>query len=198
MFVAHQSNLSAWADRLTHARMVSAPVLLAAAMLDAPRVFVVVAACGFLSDALDGPLARAAHSASPRGAALDSRADVALCVAMLIGLAILLPAPFRAERVTLVVVVSAYVVPIAVGWLKFRTLTAYHTILARVSLVVLPLSVVLWLAWQTAWPVHAAAALLTLSAVEELAITLMLPAPRHDVPHLFSSAIHASPSRPEP
>ena len=197
MLVAHHGNMSMWANRLTHTRLASAPVLIAAALLGAPRVFSIVAAYSLVTDALDGPLARASHSASAHGAALDSRADVALCAALLIGLGILWPAPLAAERLTVAVVVVAYLTPIIVGWLKFRRLTSYHTILARVSFVLLPIGCALWIVLHTAWPIRVAATVLALSAIEELIITLRLSAPRHDVPHLLSPAIRFSPSRPE-
>ncbi len=95
------------------------------------------------------------------------------------------------------VVVVAYLTPIIVGWLKFRRLTSYHTILARVSFVLLPIGCALWIVLHTAWPIRVAATVLALSAIEELIITLRLSAPRHDVPHLLSPAIRFSPSRPE-
>jgi cardiolipin synthase len=175
-----------WADRLTISRVVCAPMLLTGAIADAAAPFGAVAVFGVLSDIADGPIARAAATASPRGAQLDSLADLTFYPAVLIGLVLLFPAQFRAESGPLLTVLAAYAIPILIGWCKFGALTAYHTILARIALGVVPASAVLWLSTGVTTPLYWGIALLVLSAVEEVLITLRLRAARVNIPHLFA------------
>lgn len=175
-----------WADRFTVSRFVCAPMLLTAAVADATVPFSAVAVFGVLSDIIDGLIARATATASPRGAQLDSRADLTFYPAVLLGLVLLFPAQFRAESGPLLIVLTAYAIPILIGWCKFGALTAYHTILARIALGVVPTSAVLWLSTGVTTPLYWGIALLVLSAVEEVLITLRLRAARANIPHLFA------------
>ena len=176
---------SSWADRLTISRFVCAPMLLTAAVADAAVPFSAVAVFGVLSDIIDGLIARANATASPRGAQLDSRADLTFYSAVLFGLVLLFPAQFRAESGPLVIVLTAYAIPILIGWCKFGALTAYHTMMARIALGVVPASAVLWLSTGVTPPLYWGIALFVFSAVEEVLITLRLRPARANIPHLF-------------
>jgi cardiolipin synthase (CMP-forming) len=139
-------------------------------------------------------VARATASASARGAQLDSRADLAFFPAVIFGLVLLFPAQFRAESGTLMLVLTAYAMPILIGWFKFGALTAYHTVLARIALCVMPTTAVLWLSTGATTPLYCAVTLLVLSAVEEILITLRLRSAQSNISHLFTVPQHHSPS----
>lgn len=95
-------------------------------------VFWLCYALGMASDALDGPLARALRCQSDSGARLDSLADLALTAALLAslartglftGLTLWLSATAGLVRLT------AY----AVGWRRFHTFAAIHTVLNKIT-----------------------------------------------------------------
>jgi cardiolipin synthase (CMP-forming) len=186
MYLSVVSYGLSWADRLTISRLCCAPLLLIAATGGARMPFVALTFYGMLSDIVDGAVARSTASASPRGARLDSRADLAFYPAVLLGLMLMFPAQFRAESGTLALVLTAYAMPILLGWFKFGTLTAYHTVLARLALGALPITAMLWLATGATPPLYGAVTLFVLSAVEEMLITLRLRTAQSNIPHVFA------------
>jgi phosphatidylglycerophosphate synthase len=172
-------------NAFTISRMAAAPVALLAAFLGETAWFAWIVAFGLVTDAIDGPLARRLKTASPRGARLDSRADLTFNSAGLVGVAVLFSAQLAAEWPLVATAVVAYAGPMAAGWFKFGRLTSYHTRLARASLVLCPLALGVWLGFDTLFPLQTSVAVLVLSGIEELAITWKLDRPIDDVAHVF-------------
>jgi CDP-diacylglycerol--glycerol-3-phosphate 3-phosphatidyltransferase len=143
------------------------------------------------SDAIDGTVARKTGSASPLGARLDSIADAAVYLSVPPAALLLYPVLREREAITLVVILLGYVVPIAIGYAKYRRLTAYHTLAARAAGILLGIAFILFVALGLTWPLRVAAAILVISAIEEVAITALLPAWRANV----GSVAHALRSR---
>jgi CDP-diacylglycerol--glycerol-3-phosphate 3-phosphatidyltransferase len=160
--------------------------MLLSAALGSVGVCAGFATWALVSDALDGPLARALGVATERGARFDSAADCALYLSAP-WIALGLSPWLRANESALVLVVFvAYAVPVCYGMLKFRRLTSYHTTAARVSGVLLVAASVAALIARVAWPLYVAAALLIASAIEEVAITYTLDVWRAEVSSLWS------------
>ena len=183
------------ADLLTISRMVAAPALIVVAAVGSLLLFACLALLGLATDAADGAVARALRCTSPQGARLDSRADFAFYCAMLAGLVMLFPARFAIERTMLLLVLVGYLVPILVGWWKFKRLTSYHTALARVSIVLLSVVVPVWLWLGLVLPLRVVVAVYMLSAIEELVITFTLTWPRDNVVHVFRLFSASQPTR---
>lgn len=174
------------ADFITASRMIAAPLLLVLAVRGAADAFLGLAMYGFLTDAGDGTIARLQNRATARGARLDSCADLFFYTSVLAGLIWLFPTRLSEHVVLFVIVSIAYATPIVAGWLKFRRLTSYHTLLARVSVVSLAVGLFSWLLFEENLPMQAGAVVLMISAVEELAITRLLPSPRDNIATVFS------------
>ncbi len=172
-------------DGFTYSRMGAALLALLAAFAGETGWFARIVAFGFVTDAVDGPMSRLLKTASAHGARLDSRADLALNTAAAVGVMVLFPARLAAEWPLAVTAACAYAAPMIVGWCKFGRLTSYHTVLARVSLVLLPLTLVVWLRFDTLLPLQVSVAVLVLSGIEELVITWTLERPLDDVCHVF-------------
>jgi CDP-diacylglycerol--glycerol-3-phosphate 3-phosphatidyltransferase len=169
---------------LTVSRILASPVLLVAAVTGAADIFLAVLIYALLSDAIDGRLARATGHESTLGAQLDSWADCLLYLTTPIGVVLLLPWMLSREWATLATIVASYVVPITAGVIRYRRLTAYHTVAAKVSGTLLSAAGVWLIATGDAWPLRVAAGVLVISAAEELAITRVLPQWRANVPSL--------------
>jgi phosphatidylglycerophosphate synthase len=169
------------ADALTWCRIGAVPVLVVCAMTSEPTAFALVLLSALATDALDGPIARARGTVTAQSGALDSVADALLYVT----------APLLALRVypdlrhnlgsTMQVIVWSYAIPPAVGWLRFRRLPSYHTRLARLAGVSLGLAFTAYVTMSIRWPLSCAAAMLLVSAIEEIAITCVLSQWTHPV-----------------
>lgn len=163
-------------------RIVVAPLLLVAAWSGRPLLFLGLFAAALASDALDGFLARRLGQTSALGGMLDSWGDFALYCTTPLALWWLWPEVILRELPYVVAAIGAFLLPIAVGFAKFRRLTSYHTWGAKGAAVALGIATPLLLLGGPAWPFRLAVTILCLSAVEELAITLLLPHWQADIP----------------
>ena len=77
--------------------------------------------------------------------------------------------------------VAVFVLPALVSIAKFHRFASYHTLLTKISAVMMSLGIFALLAFDLAWPLYAAVAVLMIEAVENIAITLTLVAPRTDI-----------------
>jgi phosphatidylglycerophosphate synthase len=164
-----------FANLLTASRVVTVPLMLLTAWLQRSGWFALLLGYALVSDAVDGTIARKMGTASPLGARLDSIADAAVYLTAPIAALALYPVLREREWITVIVVFVSYVVPIAVGYLKYKRLTAYHTLAARAAGILLGLAALAFVTLGETWPLRAATAVLVFSAVEEIAITFVLP-----------------------
>jgi phosphatidylglycerophosphate synthase len=165
-------------------RVVALAALLVAAWFHATTTCLVLFSYCLVSDVVDGRIARATGQVSVLGARLDSAADCALVLTFPLVALFLFPSLRASETVTILLVFAGYAVPMVYGLLKYRRLTSYHTTAARAAAVSLAAGFFLFLVAGIAWPLRVATGLLLLSAIEELAMTRVLPAWRADVPSL--------------
>ncbi len=134
-----------------------------------------------LSDIIDGQIARRFQLETPLGSTLDSWADFLTSLTLPFALYWLQPGTIPRVRIAFIVALVAYFLPIAFGFAKFRRLTSYHTLLARIAAYALGASIVALFAHGPTWPFQVSVGLLALAAMEESAITLMLRNPRSNV-----------------
>jgi phosphatidylglycerophosphate synthase len=172
---------------LSGLRIALAPFLLWLAWTGHPTAFLWTFAFSLSTDLLDGYLARRWRAGSELGAKLDSWGDLAtyavfpLCAWWL----------FR-ERVweQLVFVIAgliAFVAPTAIGLVKFHRITSYHTRLAKLVAIVMGAGLILYLGFGVPWFFQAAVLFLLVEAIEEIAITAVLPEWRSNVPSVFAA-----------
>jgi len=166
-------------------RILCFPVLLALAWNGETAPFLVLFGIGLLSDLLDGVLARWLGLESNFGARLDQWGDFALWVSFAVGAFWLWPEIVRREAPYAVLGITCLLLPTAVAYTKYRSVPGYHTWLAKLTSVLMGIAVPLLLIFDFAWPFRVAAFSLLLSAVDETAITCLLPECRHDVPSVL-------------
>jgi phosphatidylglycerophosphate synthase len=178
-------------NALSCLRLALVPVQGAFALAGQPGPFLASFAAAMASDVADGQVARRLGQTSALGARLDSIADLATWASLPLFVGWLWPDLLRAEAPFVGAAIAAFVLPILAGFLRFGRLTSYHTIGAKLSSWAMALGAALLVAGSAAL-FHAAVVVLVLSAVEEIAITAVLPAWRPDVPSLWH-ALHEAP-----
>jgi CDP-diacylglycerol--glycerol-3-phosphate 3-phosphatidyltransferase len=169
------------ANLLSAFRLIAAPFLLYLAWTGRPRLFLALLALALLSDAIDGFVARRLQVKSELGSRLDSWGDLVTFLLVPLYVWWLWPDIIRREAGFVLLVLAAFVIPVAVGLLKFRQLTSYHTWSAKATAVLLSVAVFVLIIVDISWPFRCAAVLLCLSGLEEIAITLRLPELRSNV-----------------
>jgi len=170
---------------LSGLRLLSVPVLLFLAWADLEKEFIILFAGALLTDMADGYLARRLGQESELGARLDSWGDFAVYSATPICAWMLWPGLILREMPYVVAVVASFMLPVAVGFLKYRGLTSYHTWGAKLSAVLMGASALLLFAGGAHWPFRISTGILVLAQLEEIAITLLLAELHSNVPSVW-------------
>jgi CDP-diacylglycerol--glycerol-3-phosphate 3-phosphatidyltransferase len=169
------------ANLLSFFRLASAPVLLLLAVAGQRDSFLWLLAAAFLSDAIDGTVARLSGQANRFGAMLDSWADVTIYAVVAVSLFLLWPDVVREERVAVGTLVASFTLPALFGWLRFGCFTSYHTWLVKLAVVATVVGLYLLLLDLSPWPFRVAAVLALIAALEEMVISLVLPEERSNI-----------------
>jgi phosphatidylglycerophosphate synthase len=166
-------------------RLASAPVLLLLAWKGYPRLVLGLLVMTFASDLLDGYLARRFGQVSELGAKLDSVGDFAIYLTLTLAAWWLWPDILRREAPYFMAIILSYTLPPSIAVFKFRQLTSYHTWGAKLAALCVGSGVLLLFAGGPAWPFHLATPASVLAALEEIAITLVLPTCRSNMRSLW-------------
>jgi phosphatidylglycerophosphate synthase len=168
-------------NQLSGLRLALVPALLGLALAGALGPFLAVLALSLATDVLDGFLARRLDACSEAGSRLDSRADLATWLSLPLCAWLLRPEVVRAELPWIAAGLAASLGATALGFLRYRRLTSYHTLGAKASAVALGVAIFPMFASGAALPLRAALVLLVLSQIEEVAITCTLRTWHRDV-----------------
>jgi phosphatidylglycerophosphate synthase len=170
---------------LSCGRLLLVPVLLLLAWNNQPRIFLPCLIMSILTDAADGFLARRLKVSSEFGARLDSWADFSTTIALPFCAWWLRPDVIHQEAMALGIAACFFLAPIAVGFLKYRRLTSYHTWGAKLVFVVMSVTIVAIFAGGPGWLLRFAVPLIVISQIDELAITILLPEWHANVPSFW-------------
>lgn len=161
------------------------PVLLWLAYTGHPYWFLAVLTLAFITDALDGYIARRFNQVTALGAKLDSWADVSIYMSLSISVFWLWPDISAAEKLYILLVVNSILVPVIIGLLKFGALTSYHTWFVKFAAACTAISSIMLFAGGPALPFRIASILCIIGATEQILISLYLTAPKSNVKTLW-------------
>jgi CDP-diacylglycerol--glycerol-3-phosphate 3-phosphatidyltransferase len=166
-------------------RIASVPVLLAFAWHGAVTLFLVGFALGLVSDVLDGVVARRFDQVTAFGARLDQWGDFALWVSLPLAAWWLWPAILAREAAYVGIALGCMLLPTVIAYAKYRAIPGYHTGSVKLGSIAMGVAAPLLLLFDVAWPFRIAALFQIVCAIDELGITLLLPACRNDVPSVW-------------
>jgi CDP-diacylglycerol--glycerol-3-phosphate 3-phosphatidyltransferase len=172
---------------LSLSRIAAAPIQLALAYNGQKTAFLVILLLVLLSDAVDGLIARRLHQASDAGARLDSYGDFATYLSLPLCAWWLWPEIVRDEWPYMMAALLSYVVPVAIGFLRFRTLIAFHSRGAKLSAILLGITVLLMMLGGPYWPFRVSSVIFLLAGIETVAITFVMNVPKANVPSIFAA-----------
>jgi len=166
-------------------RLSMAPVLLWLGWYNYSHTVLVVLVVSFASDVLDGYLARRLGQTSDLGARLDSVADFAIYLTIPLVGWWLWPSIMRREAPYFIALIASTILPPIIGYYKFRTVTSYHTWAAKLAAFCVGSSVILLFVGWLPWLFRLATPVSVYAALEEIAITLVLPKSHSNVPSFW-------------
>jgi len=168
-------------------RIFTFPVLLYLLYVNNFELFKWMLGLSFLTDAIDGQLARTFKVNSIFGARLDSIGDDLTVLAGAIGL-VYTKSDFLLEQIPLLIsVFFVFVWQTVYALIKYKKPSAYHTYLAKIAAVLQGLFLLSVFFFESIWyPLYYSAILMTgVQLLEEIAMTYMLPVWKNDVKGVY-------------
>ena len=141
MFRLRSLNIADW---FSIYRIIAAPVLLILAIMGEREIFSWFLLISYMTDGIDGFLARRLNLSSARGSQLDSYGDQLTFIVALIGLWVFENAFIRENLVLILIAFSPYIIQMILAFRKYGRATAFHTYLAKISAIVQAVFI-LWL-----------------------------------------------------
>ncbi len=164
-----------------------APVLVYFAINQMEAWFLGVLLFSGFTDILDGFLARTLNQITALGAHLDSWGDFASYSTMAICAWILWPDIVEREMLYFGMIIASFSIPIAIGLIKFRGLTSYHTWSVKVAVAVTFTGYVLLFAELAQWPFVLASLVCVYAGIEQILITLTMNRERVNVSSIWAA-----------
>lgn len=178
-------------NALSLLRILLAPVLLALALKHMVLWYWLLLMCSIGTDLLDGFLARYLKQVSQLGSQLDSWGDFFIYASMAACAWILWPDIFLRESIYIAVFAACSVIPALAGAIKFSTLTSYHTWATKLSVAAAVIGYFLLFTGIAVLPFKLAVLLAIYAALEEVAITLVMPIARADIRSIWRALKYA-------
>jgi phosphatidylglycerophosphate synthase len=161
-------------NMISSIRFIAAPVMLWLAWHGYGVAFMVLLAISFLTDVLDGLVARLTGQMTQFGAMLDTWADLVTYMTIGFGSWWLWPEIVHREDIYLYIIVACFLIPATIAMIKFDTYVSYHTWGVKIAAACIGLSLYPLFLWGPAWPFRMAVFIYIVAAIEEVAITLTL------------------------
>lgn len=162
------------ADWFSFYRIAAAPFLLLVLWLGNREFFTWLLLVSYLTDAIDGFLARKLKITSPRGSQLDSFGDQITFVVGLIGLLVYEYDFINAHSFYIILVFLPYIFQMIIAFVKYGKATAFHTYLAKLSAITQAFFI-LWLLFfgPIYWLFYVMIVLGLLETIEEIVLIIM-------------------------
>jgi len=162
-------------------RILLAPVMFYSALKQQTYWFFGVLLLAIFTDVLDGLLARILNQATTLGSHLDSWGDFIIYSTMAICAWILWPDIMLREQLYFITIILSFTLPVLIGLIKFHAIISYHTWSVKLAVAITIISYILLFAEILDWPFRIATLFCIYAAIEEIAITLLIPHQRVNI-----------------
>jgi phosphatidylglycerophosphate synthase len=174
------------ADYFSIYRLVAAPILLLAIIFEQRVLTAALLLLSFLTDAIDGYLARKRKIETSRGTRLDTIGDLITLLIGLVAFIVFETSYFLDHLPIAIVATSLFIFQLVIALILFKTISSYHTYLAKATAVVIALFVVVT---PVIGPIdilfYFTFYLAIAEALEEIVITFILHKPEENVKGLY-------------
>ena len=173
---AKNTKLARLPNVISLARLLSVPVLVWLALQGWADWFAALLIVSLASDLVDGWMARRLNAVSRLGAVLDSMADMALTLTILLGIWILHPVVYEQDGWIIYSLVTAWFGAHCTSFWRYGRLASFHTWLIRIGIAVFNLFAVILLVFNYyPWLLYVSASLSLLGVFEHFILLALLP-----------------------
>ncbi len=172
---------------ITLYRILAAPLLFYYLLNGQLFIFKWLLLISFLTDAIDGYLARKLNASTRLGSMLDSLGDVLTIIVAVIGVIYTRPDFVAEQYVVIVCVCSLFILQIIFAIIRYKKLSSFHTYLAKISGVLQGTFLIsLFFFSNIFYPLfYLAAAVTTIELIEEIILIYLIPKWEMDVRGLY-------------
>ena len=174
------------ADYFSLYRFIAVPAIVLCIILEAKIWTSALLLVSFITDAIDGYLARKRRIETSRGAKLDSYGDLITLVSALAAFIVFETEYFIDHLPIVITAASLFIFQLLLAVLKFKQISSYHTYLAKITAILIA---ILFVVTPVTGPIdimfYAAFYAGIAEAIEEILITLVLPKPQQNVKGLY-------------
>ena len=183
----HASRPVLWVNMITLYRTIAFPVLLMLLFMHRFDIFKWMLIVSFLTDAVDGFLARKFKANSVLGAKLDSIGDDLTILAAVIGLFLARFEFLKSEWIFFAIPFGLFFIQITLALLRYGKISSFHTYLAKVAAILQGFFMCSMFLFDEPvyWLFYTTALITTLELIEESLIVLVLPDWKTNVRGLF-------------
>ena len=151
------------------------------------QTFVLLLTISFITDILDGFIARRWNQQTKLGSRLDSIADMGTYLAALAGVVIFKPQFTEKYSVELLILIVLYLLPLLISLLKFGKIPGLHLYSSKVTAYLQAIFIIILLLQNSnALFFYLILIVSYLSYLEEIIVILILPEPRANAKSIFS------------
>jgi phosphatidylglycerophosphate synthase len=182
---------SGWALRLVNLitlyRIVTAPLLLFLAITKQFELFKWLLTASFLTDALDGQLARRFKATSILGAKLDSLGDDLTILVGVVGLFIGKFYFIHEQAWVFVLLFALFLIQLGYALWKYKKMTSFHTYLAKMAAIMQGVFLCSMFFFNTPWYFffYATALVIALELIEEMLLVYVLDEWKSDIKGIY-------------
>ncbi|HKR05482.1 MAG TPA: CDP-alcohol phosphatidyltransferase family protein [Bacteroidia bacterium] len=172
---------------ITRYRIAAAPVLVVLIITHQAVLFKWLLAVSFLTDAVDGYLARKYKVTSRFGSRLDSIGDDLTIAAAIVGLFVLKPGFIRSEIILVSILLVLFILQNIFAYFRYHKQTSFHTYTAKVAAVLQGFFMlsIFFLPHPVLILFYAAAWITIIDLVEEIILISLLPKWEADVKGVY-------------
>ncbi len=176
-----------WVTMVTLYRTIAFPVLLFLIFTNRFDIFKWLLIISFLTDAVDGFLARTFKANSVLGAKLDSIGDDLTILAAVIGLAVAKTEFLKTEWLIFAIPLGLFFIQLAAAIIRYRKISSFHTYLAKTAAVLQGFFLCSMFLFDRPayWLFYTTALITTLELIEEIIIVFVLREWKTNVRGLF-------------
>lgn len=163
------------ADWFSFYRIAAVPLLITLLLLKTRETFTWFLLVSYITDAIDGFIARKLKITSDRGSQLDSLGDQLTFTLGLIGLFIFENEFIEKNIVIIIIAFIPYVIQMYIAYIKYGKTTAFHTYLAKVSAVIQSIFILYSLFFEPQYPLFYIMIIIgLLETIEEITLIFMI------------------------
>lgn len=165
-----------WVNALTLYRIITFPALLVLIFMGRFDIFRWLLIANFLTDALDGYLARKLKATSVLGSKLDSIGDDLTILAAVIGLWVARSEFIKAEMITFLIPLAIFFLQMGSAYFRYGRMTSFHTYGAKAAAILQGffLCAMFLFDQPVYWLFYVTAFVTTVELIEEIVIVFLL------------------------